>query len=319
MRKKKMARRLPPLNALRAFEASARHLSFTKAADELRVTQAAVSHQIKFLEETLGIQLFRRYNRRLELTRAGQGYLPPLRDAFDMMALATRRLRPDSESGQLKVSTLQSFATKWLVPRLARFQERHPDIDPMISTSQRLVDLEAEEVDVAIRVGRGVYPGLHSVPLMNDLAFPVCSPRLLDGPKPLRQPADLTHHVLLHDFSVSRDGDAPDWRNWLKGAQVTGVDAEKGPSYNDTALALQAATAGQGIALARRSLVLDDLKAGILVCPFGPEMPTRFSWFFVCAPSSAEHLKVREFLRWLQEEIALDFGNDLGRTTDQSP
>lgn len=306
-----MTRRLPPLNALRAFEAAARHLSFTKAADELFVTQAAVSHQIKSLEETLGVRLFRRYNRRLELTRAGQDYLPPLRDAFDMMAVATRRLRPDTDSGQLKVSTLQSFATKWLIPRLARFQERHPDIDPMISTSQRLVDLEEEEVDVAIRVGRGNYPDLHAVPLMDDLAFPVCSPRLLDGPKPLRQPADLSHHVLLHDFSVSRDGDGPNWRNWLERAQVTGVDAEKGPSYNDTAMALQAATAGQGIALARRSLVGDDLKAGILVCPFGPEVPTRFSWYFVCAPSNAENPKVRAFLRWLQDEIARDFGDDL--------
>ena len=303
-----MARRLPPLNALRAFEAAARHLSFTKAADELFVTQAAVSHQIKALEETLGVQLFRRHNRRLELTRAGQDYLPPLRDAFDMMAVATRRLRPDNESAQLKVSTLQSFATKWLIPRLARFHERHPEIDPMISTSHRLVDLEAEDVDVAIRVGQGNYPELHVVLLMDDLAFPVCSPRLLDGPKPLRQPADLANHVLLHDFSVSRDGDAPNWRNWLKRAQVTGVDAERGPSYNDTAMALQAAIAGQGIALARRSLVVDDLKAGILVCPFGPEMPTRFSWYLVCAPSSVEHPKVRAFLRWLEDEIARDFG-----------
>jgi LysR family transcriptional regulator, glycine cleavage system transcriptional activator len=303
-----MARRLPPLNALRAFEAAARHLSFTKAADELFVTQAAVSHQIKALEEALGVQLFRRYNRRLELTRAGQDYLPPLRDAFDMMAVATRRLRPDNESAQLKVSTLQSFATKWLIPRLARFHERHPEIDPMISTSHRLVDLEAEDVDVAIRVGHGNYPELHVVLLMDDLAFPVCSPRLLDGPRPLRQPADLAHHVLLHDFSVSRDGDAPNWRNWLKRAQVTGVDAERGPSYNDTAMALQAAIAGQGIALARRSLVVDDLKAGILVCPFGPEMPTRFSWYFVCAPSRVEHPKVRALLRWLEDEIARDFG-----------
>ncbi|TWG97126.1 LysR family glycine cleavage system transcriptional activator [Mesorhizobium sp. J18] len=304
-----MTRRLPPLNALRAFEAAARHLSFTKAAEELFVTQAAVSHQIKSLEETLGVRLFRRYNRRLELTQAGQHYLPPLRDAFDMMAVATRRLRPDTGSGQLKVSTLQSFATKWLIPRLARFHERHPDIDPMISTSQRLVELEAEEVDVAIRAGRGNYPNLHAVLLMDDLAFPVCSPRLLDGPKPLRRPADLGHHVLLHDFSVSRDGDGPNWRDWLNRAQVTGIDAEKGPSYNDTAMALQAATAGQGIALARRSLVGDDLKAGILVCPFGPEMPTRFSWYFVCAPSNVEHPKVHAFRRWLQDEIARDFGD----------
>lgn len=305
-----MARRLPPLNALRCFEAAARHLSFTRAADELSVTQAAVSHQIKALEATLGVQLFRRHNRRLELTRAGLGYLPPLSDAFDLMATATRRLRPDSDSMQLKISTLQSFATKWLIPRLVRFNERHPEIDPMISTSQRLVDLEAEDVDVAIRVGRGVYDGLHALLLMDDLAFPVCSPRLLDGAEPLRQPGDLAHHVLLHDFSVGRDGDGPDWRNWLKQAGVTGMDAGKGPSYNDTALALQAAIAGQGIALARRSLVIDDLRAGTLVRPFGPEVPTVFSWYFVCAPSSADEARLNAFLTWLREEIANDFGDD---------
>jgi LysR family glycine cleavage system transcriptional activator len=314
-----MTRRLPPLNALRTFEAAARHLSFTKAAHELFVTQAAVSHQIKSLEQTLGVRLFRRYNRRLELTRAGQGYLPPLREAFDIMAAATRRLRPDNESGQLKVSTLQSFATKWLIPRLTRFHERHPGIDPMISTSHRLVDLGAEEIDVAVRVGHGNYPDTHVVRLMDDLAFPVCSPRLLDGPKPLRHPTDLARHVLLHDFSVSRDGDAPNWRTWLKRAQVKGVDVEKGPSFNDTAMALQAATAGQGIALARRSLVVDDLKVGALVCPFGPEMPTRFSWYFVCTPSSAGHAKVRAFLQWLKDEIAHDFGDVHEEISVQDP
>ncbi len=305
-----MTRRLPPLSALRAFEAAARHLSFTRAADELCVTQAAVSHQVKGLEALLGIQLFRRYNRRLELTRAGESYLPPLRDAFDMMATATRRLRPEENSGQLKVTTLQSFAAKWLIPRLARFQEQHPDIDPMISTSHRLVDLEAEEIDVAIRVSSGSHPGLHVVRLMDDLAFPVCAPRLLEGPHGLHKPVDLARHALLHDFSVSRDGDAPNWRNWLRRADVRGVDAEKGPAYNDTAMALQAAAAGQGVALGRRSLVIDDLKAGLLVRPFGPDMPTRYSWHFVCTPSGAEHPKVRAFLRWLQDEIAHDFGEN---------
>lgn len=313
-----MARRLPPLNALRAFEAAARHLSFTRAAEELFVTQAAVSHQIKALEEMLGVRLFRRYNRRLELTQAGRGYLPPLSDAFDMMAVATSRLRPAGESGQLKVSTLQSFATKWLIPRLTRFRETHPDIDPMISTSQRLVDIESEDFDLAIRDGQGVYPRLHVVPLMNDRAFPVCSPRLLEGPHALREPADLGRHVLLHDLLVSREEEGPNWRNWLKHAQVADVDAGKGPAYNDTAMALQAAMAGQGVALARQSLVVDDLAAGLLICPFGPEIPTRNSWYFVCAPSSIEQPKVRAFLQWLQDEIARDFGEDRGDIPTQS-
>lgn len=313
-----MARRLPPLNALRAFEAAARHLSFTKAAEELFVTQAAISHQIKALEEMLGVRLFRRYNRRLELTQAGRSYLPPLCDAFDMMAVATSQIRPAEESGQLKISTLQSFATKWLIPRLTRFREIHPDIDPMISTSHRLVDVEAEEFDVAIRDGHGAYPRLHVVPLMGDRAFPVCSPSLLKGPHALRAPTDLRHHVLLHDLLVSREGEGPNWRNWLKHAQVAGVDAEKGPGYNDTAMALQAAMAGQGVALARQSLVVDDLAAGLLICPFGPEMPTRSSWYFVCAPSSTEQPKVRAFLRWLLDEIVGSFGEDRGGSSIQS-
>lgn len=313
-----MVRRLPPLNALRAFEAAARHLSFTKAAEELFVTQAAISHQIKALEETLGVRLFRRYNRRLELTQAGRGYLPPLSDAFDMMAIATSQLRPAERSGQLKISTLQSFATKWLIPRLSRFHEVHPEIDPMISTSHRLVDIEAEEFDLAIRDGRGDYPRLHVVPLMDDRAFPVCSPSLLAGPHALREPTDLRHHVLLHDLLVSREEEGPNWRNWLKHAQVSGVDADKGPAYNDTSMALQAAVAGQGVALARQSLVFDDLTAGLLVCPFGPEMPTQFSWYFVCTPFGIEQPKVRAFLRWLQDEIARDFGDSRGEIRAQS-
>lgn len=311
-----MNRRLPPLNALRTFEAAARRLSFTKAADELYVTQAAVSHQIKALEEFLGVQLFRRYNRRLELTQAGHDYLPPLTDALDMMARATQRLHPTHESGQLRLSTLQSFATKWLIPRLPRFRELRPDIDPMISTSQRLIDLETDEFDAAIRVGQGNYAGLQTVLLMDDVAFPVCSPRLLESLDSPRKPDDLDRHVLLHDYSVGRDGDDddPNWRAWLNHAQVTNVDAEAGPAYNDSGMALQAAIAGQGVALGRRSLVTDDLKAGTLVCPFGPEMQTRFSWYFVCTHLSARQPKVSEFLHWLHTEISRDCANDIEET-----
>ena len=313
-----MPRRLPPLGALRAFEAAARCLSFTRAAEELSVTQAAVSHQIKALEAFLGVQLFRRYNRRLELTQPGRDYLPPLRDAFDMIAEATLRLRPGNEDRQLKVSTVPSFATKWLIPRLSRFSELHPEIEPMISTSKRLVDLGSGEFDVALRDGRGEWSGLHVVLLMNDEAFPVCAPRLLEGSHPLREPADLKHHALLHDLGlISDDEDASNWRNWLKLVDVAGVQPEKGPSFNDTAMALQAAIAGQGVALARRSLVNDDLKAGHLVCPFGPKLPTRRSWYFVCTPRNAETHKVRAFCSWLLQEIAqdLDEGIDPGDRT----
>lgn len=303
--------RLPPLNALRCFEAAGRHRSFTRAAAELFVTQAAVSHQIKALEQHLGQKLFRRYNRRLELTQAGLSYLPSVREAFHLLEAATRRLAPLGERGQLKISTLSSFATRWLIPRLSRLSERHPDIEPMISTSQQLVDLGPDTFDVAIRVGLGNYPGLHVVPLMNDAAFPVCSPRLLETKRSLDKPDDLRHHVLLHDYSVTRDGDGPNWRQWLQGAGVADVGPETGPSFNDGGMAIQAAIAGQGIALGRRSLVIDDLAMGHLICPFGPEVPTHFSWFFVCTPQDADNRKINDFLTWLQDQIAEDFGEDM--------
>lgn len=301
-----MPDRLPPLNALRTFEVAGRQLSFTKAAEELFVTQAAVSHQIKALEEFLGLKLFKRYNRRLELTQAGRAYLPAVQDGFATLKAATRQLRPEREDRHLKVSTLSSFATRWLIPRLPRFQEKHPDIDPMISTSQRLVDLDSDGFDAAIRLGQGSYPGLHVVPLMTDVAFPACAPRLLDS-HPLRKPEDLAGCTLIHDFSIIRDGD-PDWRQWLKAAGADNVQADKGPAYSDTGMAIQAAIACQGVALARRSLVSDDLKAGHLVCPFGPEVPTQFSWYFVCRPTDAERPKLRSFLAWLQDEIDQNFG-----------
>ncbi len=185
-----MARRLPPLNALRAFEAAARHLSFTKAAEELFVTQAAISHQVKALEAALDLQLFRRLNRRLMLTDAGQLYLPTLTEAFDAIDTATARLRADENAGRLVVSVANSLAAKWLLPRLPRFRERHPEIEVEISAADRLVDFGRDNVDMAIRYGLGRYPGLRVDPLMKDTNFPVCSPGLLAGPVPLREPGD---------------------------------------------------------------------------------------------------------------------------------
>ncbi len=300
-----MSRQLPPLNALRAFEAAARHLSFTKAAEELHVTQAAISHQVKALEESLGLPLFRRFNRRLVLTEEGQAYHPVLRDSLDQMAAATLRLRTDDRSGQLKVSTLQSFGAKWLVPRLPRFRERHPSIDVMVSTSNHMVDFAREAFDLAIRFGRGGYTDLHSLFLTDDEAFPVCSPRLLKGRNPLRRPEDLESHTLLHD-SVSGDEESPNWRAWMRGAGITGVDHDRGPGYSDSAMVLQAAIAGQGVAIGRRVLAIDDLMAGHLVRPFGPVIPTRFSYYVVSPKAVADRFKVRAFRDWLQEEVERD-------------
>src|SRR5215469_12184011 len=180
-----MAERLPPLNALRCFEVAARHLSFTKAALELNVTHSAVSHQIKTLEEWLGMQLFRRVNRGLMLTEAGQAYLKPVREAFERLGEATRRLRSKGRSGPLTLTVMPSFAAKWLMPRLRRFRERHPEIDVRISAQSHLVDFAREDVDICIRYGRGSWPGVTAVLMMPESMFPLASPLLLAGPVPL--------------------------------------------------------------------------------------------------------------------------------------
>ncbi len=299
-----MARRLPPLNAIRAFEAAARHLSFTKAAQELFVTQAAISHQIKGLEESLGVQLFRRFNRRLMLTDAGQAYLPPLRTAFDQIAGATDRLHAADETGSLKLSVLPSFAAKWLLPRLSCFRAEHPEIDVLVSATGELADFGRDGVDIAIRYGRGDYPGLTVEHLMDDVVFPVCSPKLLETGPPLREPADLKHHTLLHDPTTAKE--SKDWDSWLKIAGVTGVDTSRGPGFTDASLVIQAAVEGQGVALGRSALTAIDLDAGRLVQPFGPSVPSQFRYFVVFPPSGAERPKVAAFRDWLFAEAALE-------------
>ncbi len=300
-----MARRLPPLNAIRAFEAAARHQSFTKAAQELFVTQAAVSHQIKALEETLGVQLFRRFNRRLVLTDAGQAYLPPLREALDGIAAATERLCTAEETGALKVSVLPSFAAKWLLPRLSRFRDRHPEIDVPVSANNALVDFSRDDVDIAIRYGYGRYPGLQVDFLMGDEIFPVCSPALRGGAHPLKDPGDLKHHTLLHDTDAV-SGESENWRGWLETAGVTGVDHTRGPGFTDSSMMLQAAIEGEGVALGRSALAGFDLEAGRLVQPFGPSLPSSFKYYVVVPPADAKRPKVRLFRDWIFEQVAAE-------------
>src|SRR5689334_22360394 len=208
-----MASRLPSLNGLRAFEAAARHMSFTRAASELNVTQTAISHQIRRLEDELGIRLFVRQNRALELTQEARDYLPGIRAAFNDLRLATDRLLRKPDDGVLTVSTLASFAAKWRLPRVSAVQAAHPGIDVRITTSTGLVDFGRDNVDAAIRYGRGQWPGVRAEWLMADEVFPVCSPELLSGRHPLRQPEDIRHHVLLHTTSYDDD-----WRQWLTAA-----------------------------------------------------------------------------------------------------
>ena len=303
-----MSRPLPPLNSLRAFEAAARHLSFTKAAEELHVTPAAVSQQIKLLEEHCGTKLFRRLTRALMLTDAGQAALPPLREGFDKLAEAVDRLRSHDRGGILTVSVPPSFGAKWLVHRLDRLNAAHPEFDVRIDATDTLVDFSDAGVDIALRYGRGTYPGLHAEHLMPEVAFPVCSPALLEGEHPLRRPEDLSHHTLLHVQWKMEHEAAPNWRMWLRAAGVEDIDAERGPRFTIEGMTVQAAIEGQGVALASGSLVSDDLKAGRLVRPFGPTIceATAFSYYLVYPQANAESPKVKAFRDWIMAEIAMD-------------
>jgi LysR family transcriptional regulator, glycine cleavage system transcriptional activator len=301
-----MARRLPPLNSLRAFEAAARHLSFTRAAEELHVTPAAISHQIKALEDHLGVKLFRRLSRAVLLTEAGQACVAGLSDAFDRMAVALERLRAQECTGSLTVSTSPALAAKWLVPRLERFQQLHPEIDVRVSAAMRLVDFAREDVDVAIRYGRGSYPGLLAELLLTNEVVPVCAPALLEGACPLRTPQDLRHHALLHDDTSTSDGAYPNWPMWLRAAGLEDIDPSRGPRFDYPGLVLDAAAAGRGVALALSTVAAADLAAGRLVTPFAVAAPTPFAYYIVCPEATAERPKVAAFRHWLRAEAERD-------------
>jgi LysR family glycine cleavage system transcriptional activator len=301
-----MGRRLPPLNSLRAFEAAARCLSFARAADELHVTPAAISHQIRALEEHLGVPLFRRLNRAVLLTDSGQACLPGLSEAFDRMAAVLDRRRAQDGGGPLTDSTAPAFAARWLVPRLERFQERCPEIDVRVSAAMRLVDFAREDVDVAIRYGPGRYHGLLAELLLTNQVVPVCAPALLQGSRPLSSPQDLRHHTLLHDDTATSDGAYPNWAMWLRAAGVEGVDASRGPRFDYSGLVLDAAAAGGGVALALSTIVAADLAAGRLVKPFAVAVPTPFAYYLVCPATTAGRPKVAAFREWLRAELERD-------------
>lgn len=300
-----MTRRLPPLNALRAFEASGRHLSFAKAADELGVTPPAISHQVRQLEETLGVSLFRRMTRQIALTEAGRAALEPMTDGFDRLAEAVARVRERDDSGVLTVSVAPSFAALWLVPRIEQFSAAHPEIDLRISANLTLSSFTDDGVDAAIRYGRGNYPGLAVVQLSQESIAPMCSPDLLDGPHPLNGPEDLAHHTLLHDDSTVPLGPSPYWRMWLRLAGHPEVDASRGTRFSFADHALQAAIRGQGVVLGRLSLAGDELAAGRLVRPFGDALPTEFGYYLVHPDTRPLPPKVAAFREWVLTEIGL--------------
>jgi len=291
-----MTARLPSLNGLRAFEAAARYLSFTQAASELNVTQTAISHQIRRLEEELGIRLFIRKNRALALTPQARDYLPGVRAAFNDLRLATDRLLRKDDDNVLTISTLASLAAKWLLPRLSVFQEAHPGIDVRITTSTGLVDFKNGDVDAAIRYGRGHWPGLRAEWLMADELFPVCSPKLLEGAKPLRTPEDLAQQTLLH----SSGGYDDDWRQWLTAAGLpANISKQPGVSFDLIFMTVQAAIDGIGVAMGRTSYVQDDISKGRLVVPFEITLPADAGFYLVSPESVAEPPKLKAFRQWL--------------------
>ncbi len=297
-------KRLPPLNALRVFEVAARHLSFTKASEELHVTPGAVSQQIKALEDFLQTPVFRREKRALLLTDEGQASLPILREGFDKLAEAGKILAAKSDSRRLTVSVAPSFASKWLVPRLDRFQEANADIDVWVSADMDVVDFAVEDVDLAIRYGGGRYDGLIVEHLMAEKIVPVCAPQLLTGQYPLKSPADLVHHTLLHDSSPDKDESCPTWPMWLKAAGVCHKQGERGLKFNQSSLVIEAAVGGKGVALAKAALALADLEAGRLVIPFDMTTPTEFAYYIVHPPAKSSSLAVRAFVAWLKHEAA---------------
>ncbi|MGZ3473782.1 MAG: transcriptional regulator GcvA [Polyangiales bacterium] len=289
---------LPPLNALRAFEATARHLSFTRAAEELCVTQTAVSHQVKQLESHLGKALFLREPRRVRLTRDGQAWADALSDVFARLHEANRRLRaPSNVRPVVAVSAIPSFAARWLVPRLGKFLAKHPELDVRISAAEHLVDFAVEPIDVGIRYGRGRYPGLVVEKLADDALVAVCAPALR---KKLATPADLARVPLLHD-------DEPEaWKRWLELHRARSVDASRGAIIDDSSMLVEAAARGQGVALARWSLAIDEVAAGrLVVCfPRVRPLPTGRAYYFVCPRDRAAHAPTLAFRAWLRAESA---------------
>jgi LysR family glycine cleavage system transcriptional activator len=293
----------PPLKAVRYFESAARHLSFSKAAEELNVTHSAISHQIKALEEWIGQPLFERTGRALRLTEAGRQFLPPVRSAFRQLTDAADDLRQANRGGPLTVSVLPSLASKWLVPRLFDFRAKHPEIEVRISATDRVEQIGQGGIDIAVRYGRGRWPGVEAELLLQDDLFPIASPAILNGDVQLKEPSDLQHFNLLND-STWEAARFDFWHQWLAQAGVTGLELKGGFSFNYSNLLVQAAIDGLGIALGNTLLAGDDLKAGRLVKPFDITISLDTAYYIVYARDALKRPKIRAFRDWLVEQIA---------------
>lgn len=292
-----MPHRLPPLTSLRAFEAAGRHLSFTKAAAELTVTQAAVSHQVKALEEHLGVALFLRHPRQLELTRAGKILFPAVRDAFNRIGDSVAKLNRDVSGAVLTVRLAPSFAAKWLSPRLDDFRRRHPQINLSLTHSNEPADFKRQPVDIAVTYGLGDWRGVVCEPLLHIDFFPVCAPHVLQGQRPLAEPSDLKHHTLLHDTNHQP------WTDWLALAGADSVDPTRGTVVDDTNVLIQAAIDGLGIALGSTHFVADHLAAGRLTRPFDAVMHSDYAYYVVCPRKHLKRPEVVQFKNWLLSQV----------------
>ena len=301
-----MLRHIPGLQSLKAFDASARHLSFTRAAAELNVTPAAVSHQIKELEDATGVTLFQRTSRHMQLTRQGQILKPAISDALDGLTKALQRIRDLEHPTQVRVTASPSIAAKWLVPRIDRFLESVPGADVRIDVSAAPLDFERDDVDVAIRFGEGIYPGLNVEKLFADMLFPVCSPELLKGKRPLKEPRDLLQFPLIHLDWEAQGAIWPNWRMWMLAAGVKDYIDTRGLHFSQTSLAVQAAVDGHGVALGESTLVADDLAAGRLVKPFSLSLrsPAQFAYHLITRRDTAERPMIKAFRNWIIAEAA---------------
>jgi LysR family glycine cleavage system transcriptional activator len=297
-----MRRSLPPLNSLRAFEVAARHMSISQAASELRVTPAAISHQIRLLEDHVGLPLFVRNGRGLALTDAGSAGLRDLREGFARLSAAMDAIDSLGEAGVLSVSVAPSFASKWLLPRLELFQAAHPEIDVHVSASMQLSDFMKDGIDVAIRYGAGRYSDLSVELLLNESVVPVCSPEYLMQHGPFYLPSDLTEATLLHDDSPDNDPSCPNWEMWLSAAGAPHIDSARGPRFNQSSLVIEAAALGRGVALAKTALAARDLRQGRLVQPFSSAVKVDFAYYMVAPRAKLNLPKVSYFIDWLRSE-----------------
>ena len=306
-------RDLPPLRALTAFEAAARLGSFRLAAGELGITRSAVSHQVKLLEQRLGIQLFRRDARRAELTQAGHTYFPPVREAFDLIEAQTRALKPSATDNELTVQVYVTVALKWLIPRLHDFERRYPDMKIRLSTSYFDWDFDEKNVDAGFILARNRSPDHYYRTLFTSMLTPICSPELMKGPNALKTPEDLKKHKLLYVYTAEED-----WHIWLEAAKIAGIGLSDRLAFDSYILAQEAAIEGRGIAMTIGPFATEEIKMGRLVQPFPLRVPHRHNWLFACNAEHRMKPKIKRFEDWLVKQIYADAGLEAYREKGKS-